>query len=116
MDDQLKETLESLWNSLTDEQKAKAAECASLDELIELAGEEKIELPSEVLEGLGGGYLYLPDRDSDLQIIDDKTGEVLEDGYKIYEEARDRAVELGQSSEWIRGAELNYLRKHNKCW
>ena len=53
--DKLIATLEELWDSLTDEQKEKARACKNLDELLKLAGEEKIELPDDMLDAVSGG-------------------------------------------------------------
>ncbi len=53
--EKLNATLEELWDSLTDEQKEKARACKSLDELMKLAGEEKIELPDDMLKAVSGG-------------------------------------------------------------
>ena len=53
--EKLNEILAGLWDSLTDEQKEKAKACKNLDELMKLAGEEKIELPDEMLDAVSGG-------------------------------------------------------------
>ena len=58
--EKLNRMLEELWDSLTDEQKAKAKECESADELVELAGKEGIELPDEMLEAVSGGLKVIP--------------------------------------------------------
>ena len=55
MDAKMKETLKSIYGSLTDEQKKKAKECKDMDELMKLAGEWGIELPDEVLDSVAGG-------------------------------------------------------------
>jgi hypothetical protein len=47
--------LNELWDSLTDEQKAKVKECKTADGLVELAGREMIELPDEMLDAVSGG-------------------------------------------------------------
>ncbi len=44
-----------MWDSLTDEQKAAAKECKSMDELAALAGAAGIELPDEMLDAVAGG-------------------------------------------------------------
>ena len=49
--------LEGLWDSLTDEQKATVKECKTVDELVELAGKELIDLPDETLDAVSGGVL-----------------------------------------------------------
>ena len=55
--EKLNELLVNVWDSLTDEQKAKAKACKTSDELLKLAGEEGIELPDEVLDAVAGGAL-----------------------------------------------------------
>ena len=50
------ETISKLMDSLTDEQKAKARACKTWEELVQLAGQEGIELPGEVLDMVAGGY------------------------------------------------------------
>ncbi len=57
MDDKMNATLKGVYDSLTDEQKAKAKACKTMEELTELAGKEGIELPDEALDAVaGGGY------------------------------------------------------------
>ena len=46
---------EEIYVSLTDEQKEKAKNCKTLDELIEFAKKEDIELPDEDLNDISGG-------------------------------------------------------------
>ncbi len=55
MDEKLNATLKGIYDSLTDEQKAKAKACKSMDELTALAAKEGMELPDEALEGVAGG-------------------------------------------------------------
>ena len=55
--EKLSEMLKTVWDSLTDEQKEKAKECKTADELLKFAGEEGIELPDEVLDAVAGGAL-----------------------------------------------------------
>ena len=52
---ELNKALEGIWDSLTDEQKAKAKECRSMDELASLAGKAGVKLPNEMLESVAGG-------------------------------------------------------------
>ena len=52
---ELNEALKGMWDSLTDEQKEKAKECKSMDELTELAAKFGVELPDEMLETVAGG-------------------------------------------------------------
>ena len=74
--EKLSEILVNVWDSLTDEQKAKAKACKTPDELIKLAGEEGIELPDEALNAVAGGYIFLNENNL-YEIIDDETGKVL---------------------------------------
>ena len=55
MDDKLNKILKGIYDNLTDEQKAKAKACKTMEELTELAGKEGIELPDEVLDAVAGG-------------------------------------------------------------
>ncbi len=55
---ELNKAIEGMWDSLTDEQKAKAKECKSMDELKTLAGKEGVELPDELLDAVAGGESY----------------------------------------------------------
>ena len=51
MDEKMKE----IYDGLSDELKEKARACKTMDELMELAGKEGIELPDEVLDVVAGG-------------------------------------------------------------
>ena len=55
--EKIQEIVEKLIASFTDEQKEKAAECETLDDLIKFAGDEDIELPEELLDEVAGGRL-----------------------------------------------------------
>ncbi|MBP3893766.1 MAG: hypothetical protein J6D34_06965 [Atopobiaceae bacterium] len=48
------------YNELTEEQKAKAAECKTPEELIALAKDEGIELSAEQLDAISGGDDWVP--------------------------------------------------------
>ena len=111
--EELKQTLASLWDSLTDEQKERAKACASVDELLAFASEEKIELPADLLDGIAGGYVFENFDAESFEVIRDSDGEVLERGFKTRYEAQERASELGQSDETIKWDTLEHLR--NKC-
>ncbi len=52
---ELNKALAGMWDSLTVEQKEKAKECNSVDELMILAGRAGMELPDEMLECVTGG-------------------------------------------------------------
>ena len=56
MDEKLNAALKGIYDSLTDEQKAKAKACKTMDELTALAAKEGVELPDEVLDTVAGGY------------------------------------------------------------
>ena len=55
MDEKLNAALDGIYDSLTDEQKEKARNCKTLDELKLIAGREGMELPDEVLDAVAGG-------------------------------------------------------------
>ncbi len=55
LDPKLQAALKGVYDSLTDEQKAKAKACKTMEELTELAGKEGIELPDEALDQVAGG-------------------------------------------------------------
>ena len=58
---ELNEALKGLWEGLTEDQKGKAKECKSMDELMMLAGRLGVELPDEILDAVAGGvYSHLP--------------------------------------------------------
>ncbi len=59
--DELNEALKSMWDSLSDEQKEKAKECKSMDELMLCAGKMGIELPDELLDTVAGGWSWMHD-------------------------------------------------------
>lgn len=54
-DNKLNEILEGVIASLTEEQKEQAKACKDVDELIALLGKLGVELPDELLDGVGGG-------------------------------------------------------------
>ena len=56
IDPKLNAALKGIWESLTDEQKEKAKQCKTMDELTAFAGKEGIELSDEVLDAVAGGY------------------------------------------------------------
>ena len=55
MKENVNEILKGIYDDLTDEQKEKAKECKTMDELMSLAGEWGIELPDEALDAVSGG-------------------------------------------------------------
>ena len=52
------EILEKVLAGLTDEQKAKAAECKDEGELCELLGKMGVALPDELLDDAAGGFVW----------------------------------------------------------
>ena len=110
----LSKILSDVWDSLTDEQKEKARQCKTADELLALAGKEGIELPDEVANAVSGGYVFNENGSRGIEIIRDSDGEYLESA-DSWEQARKRAEELGQSTERIEGwTALNDLRYKSK--
>ena len=55
MNEKMNEKLREIYDSLTDEQKEKAMNCKTAEELMDFAGEEDIELPEELVESVAGG-------------------------------------------------------------
>ena len=118
MDDQLSTTLTELWDSLTDEQKAKAQACSSIDELVALFGEEKIELPDELLDA-AGGYIFYNEQTQAYEVVNDRDGSVMATVYESdyggnFVQAKAAAIkkanELGQSTAGIQWYQLQSLR------
>ena len=62
MDEKMNAALKGIFDSLTDEQKAKAKACKSMDELTALAAKEGIELPDEMLDAVAAGTDRGPQR------------------------------------------------------
>ena len=54
------EKLQALLDSLTDEQREKAAACKSSDELFALLGELGVELSDEQMDKIAGGGIFGP--------------------------------------------------------
>ena len=96
--EKLNELLVNVWDSLTDEQKAKAKECKTADELLKLAGEEGIELPDELLDAAAGGALVK---------ITDKYGYVT---WNVYRNGiRSKIFEWDQFEQAKKFAETNHI-------
>ena len=55
MDEKMEQAIEAFFANLTDDQKAKAKECKTMEELMDFAGKEGIELPDELLDNVAGG-------------------------------------------------------------
>ena len=110
MDEKLKKELLEIYDSLSDEQREKAKECKTMEEVSDFAAEEGIELPDEMLDDVAGGYLYRNHDDLRWEVIDDKTGDVRGSFY-FKSNAEDNAKELGQSKKEISWDQLDRLRK-----
>ena len=96
--EKLNELLVNVWDSLTDEQKEKAKECKTADELLKFAGEEGIELPDEVLDAVAGGALVK---------ITDKYGYVT---WNVYRNGiRSKIFEWDQFEQAKKFAETNHI-------
>lgn len=94
----INELLKDIYDSLTDEQKEKAKECKTADELLKLAGEEGIELPDEVLDAASGGALVK---------ITDKYGYVT---WNVYRNGiRSKIFEWDQFEQAKKFAETNHI-------
>ena len=117
-DGKLEEALRGVYGSLTDEQKAKAKACKSAEEVMQLVADEGIELPDEVLEAVSGGYLFRTHRgktatgdpNDTFDVINDKTGEVMEGGILGRGNAEARARALGQSADTVEWTYVDHLR------
>ena len=96
--EKLNELLKNVWDSLTDEQKEKAEECKTADELLKLAAEEGIELPDEALDAAAGGALVK---------ITDKYGYVT---WNVYRNGiRSKIFEWDQFEQAKKFAETNHI-------
>ena len=60
MDEKMEKALKEFLANLTDEQKEKAKECKTPEELMAFAGKEGLELPDELIEGVAGGLVPPP--------------------------------------------------------
>ncbi len=55
MDEKMKATIKGIYDNLSDDLKEKVKACKTMEEVMELAGKEGIELPDEVVEAISGG-------------------------------------------------------------
>lgn len=60
MDEKMKETMNAIYEHLTDEQKEKAKACNNADDLMKLLGQWDIELPDDLSAIVSGGYQIIP--------------------------------------------------------
>ncbi len=88
------QALKEIYDSLTDEQKEKAKNCKTAEELLKLAGEEGIELPDELLDSVSGGAVY-PADNGGWWIINDVANNVQTIVYGSKEEAKFTAKRMG---------------------
>lgn len=112
---QLNETLEGMWDALSDEQKERARACTTMEELLAFAGEEKIELPDDLMDEVAGGYVYYSMEEKHFEVIDDWSGDVMATNFGTYEEAEAKAQELRQSTESIGWDKVQKLRQGRHC-
>ena len=119
----LNELFGGIWETLTEEQKEKAKACKTVDELVNLAGEEGIELPDEIMDAVAGGYIFKArEVENGYEVINDTTGDVMASGL-TRAEARSKAEELGQTPaaiDWstlkdIRDQYQDSIKKKNNC-
>ena len=97
--EEAKEILSGLWESLTDEQKEKAKACKTKEELIALAADEGIELSDEMLEAVAGGYTGY--KDGSYHVLSDTDWSSIEGGFATLEAAQARAEELGVKTDRV---------------
>ena len=55
MNEKMKAIMDRICENLTEEQKEKAKQCKTTEELMELAGKWGVELPDEALDHVSGG-------------------------------------------------------------
>ena len=103
------EIIVMVWDSLTDEQKAKAKACKTADEIVKFASEEGIELPDEALDAVAGGALMVNDRTCKVDVIDDKTGLTLE-SFGTKKEAENYAKAHGIKTRYIDWDEVQRIQ------
>ncbi len=56
MDEKMKATIKGFYDNLSDDLKEKVKACKTMEEVMELAAKEGIELPDEVVEDISGGW------------------------------------------------------------
>ena len=60
MDEKMKATIKGIYDNLSDDLKEKVKACKTMEEVMELAGKEGIELPDEVVDAVAGGVGACP--------------------------------------------------------
>ena len=63
MDEKMNDVLKGIYDSLTEEQKEKAKNLKTLEELTAFAAKEGIELPDEILDAVSGGDNNCPEHE-----------------------------------------------------
>ncbi len=56
--EKVQEIAQKILDQIPDEQKEKALECETLEDLVNLAGETGAELPDELMDEVGGGFAF----------------------------------------------------------
>ena len=56
MNEKMNDVLKGIYESLTEEQKEKAKDLKTVEEMTEFAAKEGIELPDEMLDSVAGGW------------------------------------------------------------
>ncbi len=102
------ETVEEIWRSLTDDQKAKARDCRSMDELTELAAKEGVELSDEMLDAIAGGYITSGKRGNlyMYRAIRDDNGDTI-GAFQSAQEAKECAKRGGWSTAYLSKKEVS---------
>lgn len=120
IDPKLTEALKGVWDSLTDEQKEKAKECKTPEELTALAGKAGIELPDEVLDAVAGGYITKALYEELWLVVDDTTCYIMASQHsRSRDEAEKMAADMGLSTAVIDADErrrraAEYDKSHKK--
>ena len=107
--DGILELLKAAWDSLTEEQKAKAKECKTAEELVELAGREGIELPDELLDAASGGVIVDIKGTGTWSVFDDSGDFITNVGSKKEAEAVARTHHV--RTDEVTTAGLNRIRQ-----
>lgn len=110
MDEKMLATLDTIYDSLTEEQRERVTACKTLGELSAFLSDEVVQLSDEAIEGIAGGYLYFDAPTTMWQVIDDRTGFTLGQEPEKFE-AIDTAKRLGVSDVEISWEQLWMLRR-----
>ncbi len=102
------EILRGVWESLTEEQKEKAKQCKTLDEIAKLAASEGIELPDEVLDAAAGGVVVEIKGTGTWSSFNSK-GDYI-DNFGSLEAAKKSARDAGASDDVVTKQRLDQIR------